>query len=226
MHIPIGNGFLVHIRQKFGAFAHFGDDYAKFFLSGASITTVVSGNIASKTTREQVESRIRTNVATIRMQEDRIRSLRIEATKERLNMNALVNRIIATYLDYHKPASETQMMYFPKKAIISMLSDVTEEHLDYLSKIIESEINDLIYIKGEQNDEEAVLKGLMTWMKESQFFVTDSFYGNKRIIVVKHDMGTGMSLLVSKCLSDLMKGENKHLSIETREGSFIISVDQ
>lgn len=63
-------------------------------------------------------------------------------------------------------------------------------------------------------------------MKESQFFVTDSFDGNKRVIVVKHDMGTGMSLLVSKYLSDLVKGENKHLNIETREGSLIISIDQ
>lgn len=186
---------------------------------------LINGISDSRIVKDPPNARIKTTVATFRMRADRIKSLQNEAAKERLTMNALVNKIVATYIDYHKPASEADMMYFPKKPIMSMLNCVPENLIDNLAEATESEITDFVYMKDNHHDADAVLKALMTWMSESGFVVSVSSDSSKHVIVTKHDMGINMSLLLSRCFQKVLEETNRQITVETRNDSVILTIE-
>lgn len=156
------------------------------------------------------------------MPEDRIKSLQDEAREKRLNTNALVNRIVENYLDYHKPASQANMMYLPKNVIKMMLENISEQTLDKATNALNSEIVDFAYLRGDRYGDNLLFNALMTWLSESQFYVTDSFDGNRRIIAVNHNMGLTISKFLSQCLQNILQeGDGKRLTAQATDNSLI-----
>ena len=150
------------------------------------------------------------NSLTFRLDKDSVDKLRIEAQKQGISLNSLINQILKNFLEWH--------IFEPKIGFVPILKPVVKELFEKMSKEqiiliaactgIEEVRNAVYFMKG-RIDLDSFLSWFEARMKNSSIQVSHTFNENNKIhtYAVKHDISENWSLY----LKQIIEGVFNHI---------------
>ena len=148
----------------------------------------------------------KTEVVTFRLPKNLVDQLRKEADSQRINTSALMNRIVASYFDYHKMMEGRGMVVVPKKALMMMLNNMPEKQMPELAKSMQEEFVNFAYLKEGGPNMDSMLQTFMAWLHDSGIQTREVQEDSERVIVVNHEMGKKMATLLSMLFTNSFDG--------------------
>jgi hypothetical protein len=147
--------------------------------------------------------KINSTSLTFRLDESNVKKLRIEAQKQGISLNSLMNHILKSFLEWH--------IFEPKVGFVPILKPVVEE---LFTKMSEEQITQIAANTGKEEVQNAVyfmkgkidLDSFLSWfenrMKNSTIQVSHTFDRPSRIstYVIKHDICENWSLYLKQII--------------------------
>lgn len=132
---------------------------------------------------------------TFRIEKSILDELRIEADQKMESVNTLVNQIIKSYIQWHKPAKKAGLGYFSKVLLAKSIGYLTDEQvMEMTEEFYNHHLNDITYMLKTSNNFTSYMHGLRSWLESSGYnFRYDRFNGMD-IYVIQFDLGRQFSL--------------------------------
>ena len=96
--------------------------------------------------------------------------LQQEAEQKMESVNTLVNQIIKSYLQWHKPAKKAGLGYLSKTLMAKSINHLTDEQVIKMTEeFCKQQLNDIIYMLRNENTFASFMDALCPWLDASGF---------------------------------------------------------
>jgi len=123
--------------------------------------------------------------------------LQQEAEQKMESVNTLVNQIIKSYLQWHKPAKKAGLGYLSKTLMAKSINHLTDEQVIKMTEeFCKLQLNDILYMLRNENTFASFMDGLCPWLDASGFtYRLESNDDDKTdLYKIQFDMGKKWSL--------------------------------
>ena len=137
---------------------------------------------------------------TFRIEKTILNELRKEAGQRMESVNTLVNQIIKSYLQWHKPAKQAGLGYVSKALMSKTISYLTDEQVVQMTKeFCKNQLKDITFMLRTENTFSSFMNGLCSWLDASDYnyridSIDDNDDGNTEVYIIHFDMGRNWSL--------------------------------
>lgn len=161
------------------------------------------------------KGKIESESITFRIEKSILDELRSEADQKMESVNTLVNQIIKSYIQWHKPAKKAGLGYFSKVLLAKSMSYLTDEQVIQMTEeFYNHHLRDIMHMLKTSNTFSSFMNGLRSWLDSSGYnFRYDRFNGMD-IYVIQFDLGRKFSLYF-KTQMQLAFGQFKIKNAET-----------
>ncbi len=145
--------------------------------------------------KENEKRRTASESITFRIEKSTLDELRLEADQKMESVNTLVNQIIKSYIQWHKPAKKAGLGYFSKVLVAKLITCLTDEQVIKMTEeFCDHHLKDITHMLRTANTFSSFMNGLCSWLDSSGYdFRIDNFDGMD-IYVIQFDMGRKWSL--------------------------------
>lgn len=132
---------------------------------------------------------------TFRIEKPVLDELRQEAGQKMESVNTLVNQIIKSYVNWHKPAKNAGLGYFSKVLVSSSINYLDDEQVIQMTKeYCSHHLKDITHMLKSESTFSSFMDGLCSWLELSGYrFRFDSLNGVDTY-VIQFNMGRKWSL--------------------------------
>jgi hypothetical protein len=121
--------------------------------------------------------------------------LRQEAEQKMESVNTLVNQIIKSYLQWHKPARKDGLGYVSKILMAKSINHLTEEQVIKMTEFCSNELKDITFMLRSENILSSFMDALFSWLDASGYnYRIDRVYDNVDTYIIQFDLGRNWSL--------------------------------
>lgn len=141
---------------------------------------------------------MRSEPVTFRIEEEDLRELRVEAEREGISLNNLIQQIISSHNGWQKHAARLGFITFHKSLLQDLVEDVKETQLEKIAvKSAEAYYGAFLTMRGKSS-----LKEYLFFLKQraeaSNFCYKDFVEEGRQRIVIRHDAGYKWSVLLAE----------------------------
>lgn len=139
------------------------------------------------------------DTVTFRMDHNLLVELRKESKHKAESLNTLVNQIINSYVNYHKPLSKIRNIYFSKALVSQVFNNVNDEQLHKLAEDhVKNELKEDMNMLGLQFNLQSFLYGIYIWSEHSGFSCRYDETIDADIYTIRFDLGPKWSMFFAK----------------------------
>ena len=121
--------------------------------------------------------------------------LRQEAEQKMESINTLVNQIIKSYLQWHKPARKAGLGYVSKVLMTKSINHLTDEQVIQMTQeFCSNELKDITFMLRSENTFSSFMDGLCSWLDASGYNYRIDTINNTDTYIIQFDMGRNWSL--------------------------------
>ena len=123
--------------------------------------------------------------------------LQQEAAQKMESVNTLVNQIMKSYLQWHKPAKKAGLGYLSKTLMAKSINHLTDEQVIKMTEeFCKQQLNDIIYMLRNENTFASFMDALCPWLDASGFTyrLESNNDDNTDLYKIQFDMGKKWSL--------------------------------
>ena len=96
--------------------------------------------------------------------------LRQEAKQKMESVNTLVNQIVKSYLQWHKPARKAGLGYVSKVLMAKSINHLTDEQVIQMTQeFCSNELKDITFMLRSENTFSSFMDGLCSWLDASGY---------------------------------------------------------
>ncbi len=145
--------------------------------------------------REYRKGKVSSESITFRIEKSTLDELRLEADQKMESVNTLVNQIIKSYIQWHKPAKKAGLGYFSKVLVSKSINSLTDEQVIKMTEdFCHHHLSDITHMLRTANTFSSFMNGMCAWLDSSGYdFRIDNFEGMD-IYVIQFDLGRKWSL--------------------------------
>ena len=164
--------------------------------------------------KENKKGKIESESITFRIEKSILNELRSEADQKMESVNTLVNQIIKSYVQWHKPARNAGLGYFSKVLLAKSMNHLTDEQVIHMTEEFCSDhLKDIAHMLRSSHTFSSFMDGLCFWLDSSGYrFRIDSLNGTDTY-VIQFDLGRKFSLY----FKTLMKSVFEHFNVQNAE---------
>jgi len=163
---------------------------------------------------------------TFRLYKDTLEKIRNVAKRENTSPNALVNKILESYIHWELSAPQAGWALMPKRFLIELIKEVDDDKISKimskLSKTMSKEMD--LYMKGKHN--------LDTWLsmirgrcERSGFNLTEFRQDDEIELVMQHDMGEKWSIYFKSFYENVFYDLGVKTSFDYTENTLVIKLE-
>jgi hypothetical protein len=120
--------------------------------------------------------------------------LRQEAEQKMESVNTLVNQIIKSYLQWHKPARKAGLGYVSKVLMTKSINHLTDEQVIQMTQeFCSNELKDITFMLRSENTFSSFMDGLCSWLDASGYNYRIDTINNTDTYIIQFDMGRNWS---------------------------------
>ena len=132
----------------------------------------------------------KTTPISLRLDKTVLNRLREESDIEGISLNALMNRIVEEYIDWHRYAPKAGFVAIPKPLLIRLMQRVSPKELAKVSEFLsKSEIKGILMLLRKKWDISSFLDALQAWARASGLSFRHDIEGDSDLYIIQHDMG-------------------------------------
>jgi hypothetical protein len=121
--------------------------------------------------------------------------LRQEAEQKMESVNTLVNQIIKSYLQWHKPARKAGLGYVSKVLMTKSINHLTDEQVILMTQeFCSNELKDITFMLRSENTFSSFMDGLCSWLDASGYNYRIDTVDDIDTYIIQFDMGRNWSL--------------------------------
>ena len=121
--------------------------------------------------------------------------LRQEAEQKMESVNTLVNQIIKSYLQWHKPARKAGLGYVSKVLMAKSINHLTDEQVIQMTQeFCSNELKDITFMLRSENTFSSFMDGLCSWLDASGYNYRIDTVNDIDTYIIQFDMGKNWSL--------------------------------
>jgi len=144
---------------------------------------------------------MKTETSSFRLDKEVFTAFKIEAKKQHLSVNSLINKTIKQYVEWGVFASAIQNIPYPTPIILTLLKPLSEQQIRKIGKeyAIKHVAENLLLLKNEQTVD-AYLELVQNWCEASGFAYALREKNDLRTLTARHNQGTKFSILVAEVI--------------------------
>ena len=132
---------------------------------------------------------------TFRLDRSVLDELRQEATQKMESINTLVNQIVKSYMQWHKPAKKAGLAYFSKVLMTELLDSLSDDQIIRITQeFCNNNLLDINQMLRSENNITSFMDSLCSWLEASGYNYRFDSIGDINIYVIQFDMGRKWSL--------------------------------
>ena len=162
---------------------------------------------------------------TFRLESQSLMKLKIKAKDERISLNALMNQIIADYVEWDMTAISAGWMVMSKIGVKCILDHLSEEEIEKSAKETADHTSDIRLLMFDRDDFEGFLALLRLRSKKSGFAYKESNINGNIRIIIQHYMGIKWSLLTKHVLQNVLYKMKKNPKITATPNMVVLNVE-
>ena len=145
--------------------------------------------------KRDVKENIQSESMTFRIEKPILDELRSEADQKMESVNTLVNQIIKSYIQWHKPAKKAGLGYFSKVLLAESMNCLTDEQVIQITEeFCNHHLKDISNMLGTSNTFSSFMSGLRSWLDSSGYNFRYDKSNGMDIYVIQFDLGKNFSL--------------------------------
>jgi hypothetical protein len=144
---------------------------------------------------------IESDTITFRIEKSMLDDLRQESEQTGISVNSLVNQIIKSYIQWHKPAKKAGIGHFSKVFHAKMISSFSEEQVIKMSEeFCKHNFSDISNMLRTESSFSLLMDKFCSWLDVSGFQYRFDRVNNTDTYVIQFDMGRNWSLYIKTCM--------------------------
>jgi hypothetical protein len=145
--------------------------------------------------KDRIKRKSESESITFRLEKSVLDELRQEANQKMESINTLVNQIIKSYMQWHKPAKKAGLGYFSKVLISGLLDSLTDEQIDQITQeFCKNNLLDINQMLRSESNIESFMDSLCSWLEASGYHYRFDNFDDFNVYVIQFDMGRKWSL--------------------------------
>jgi hypothetical protein len=153
-----------------------------------------------------VNTRKATESITLRVDSSVMNQIRLESEQKLVSPNTLINQILNQYIKWHARAPNAGMIYITKSFVSSLLQKFSNEEIIQMGENeLENHFKRNYFVFQEEFSIEKVIELLDYYALVSGFNYAHRIERNNHTIVIQHNMGDKVSLLLSSMIKNIFQ---------------------
>jgi len=145
--------------------------------------------------KKDAKENIQSESMTFRIEKPILDELRSEADQKMESVNTLVNQIIKSYIQWHKPAKKAGLAYFSKVLLAKSMSHLTDEQVIQITEeFCNHHLKDIANMLRASNTFPSFMSALRSWLDSSGYNFRYDISNGMEIYVIQFDLGRKFSL--------------------------------
>jgi hypothetical protein len=149
--------------------------------------------------KSEGKERLETDTVTLRIEHDIVDDLRQESIHNSESLNVLINKILKSYVTYHKPQYKCGSIYFSKSLLARLFNSISYEYLVILAEHhVKNELKENLSMLGHQYNLQSFLEVVCSWCEASGFPYRYDETNDADIYTIRFDLGKNWSIFFGK----------------------------
>jgi hypothetical protein len=128
-----------------------------------------------------------------------LEDLKEEAEHKKISINALLNQIAASHVEWHAHATKAGFITVRRGLVKNIFDKLTEQHIDELAKASAEEMKDVSLLMVRRDSQGSLLEFMERWIRTSDFGYRHIVGSNSlHTYIIQHDMGYNWSYYLSR----------------------------
>jgi hypothetical protein len=164
--------------------------------------------------KEDKKGKIESESITFRIERSILGELRSEADQKMESVNTLVNQIIKSYVQWHKPARKAGLGYFSKVLVSQSMDYLTDEQIIQMTEeFCNHHLKDITHMLRSSHTFSSFMDGLCSWLDASGYHFRIDRFNGMDTYVIQFDLGRKYSLY----FKTQMKSVFEHFNVQNAE---------
>ncbi|MBA3978794.1 MAG: hypothetical protein H0X50_11495 [Nitrosopumilus sp.] len=161
--------------------------------------------------KEGKKGKIESESITFRIEKSILDELRSEADQKMESVNTLVNQIVKSYIQWHKPARKATLGYFPKVLMAKSMNYLTDEQVIQITEeYCNHHLKDITHMLRAANTFTAFMDALCSWLDSSGYHFRIDRCNGVETYVIQFDLGRKWSLFFKTQMKFVFEQFNVH----------------
>ena len=144
-----------------------------------------------------------TVAATFRFDKTVLDQLRLEAEHKQISLNALLNQIARSHIDWHANAARAGFVPVRKKLIRRLFDSLTEEQVGTIASSLSQDLSDgNLMIMVRERTQKSILEFMERWLRVSGISYQRDSNGNYVTYIIQHEMGKKWSYYLARLFEE------------------------
>jgi hypothetical protein len=178
--------------------------------------------------KSEGKERIETDTITLRIEHDIVDDLRQESIHKSESLNVLINKILKSYVTYHKPQYKCGSIYFSKSLLARLFNSISYEYLVILAEHhVKNELKENLSMLGHQYNLQSFLEVVCSWCEASGFPYRYDETNDADIYTIRFDLGKNWSIFFGKFVQVIAEHfEEKNLKLEVTNNTVLFNIQK
>lgn len=176
--------------------------------------------------KNDAKENIKSESITLRIEKLILDELRSEADQRMESVNTLVNQIIKSYIQWHKPAKKAGLGYFSKVLLAKSMNHLTDEKVIQITEeFCNHHLKDISNMLRTSNTFPSFMSGLRSWLDSSGYNFRYDISNGIDIYVIQFDLGRNFSLYFKTQMQLVFRQFNlKNAEAEMTDNTVILRI--
>lgn len=176
--------------------------------------------------KKDTKENIKSESITFRIEKQILDELRAEADQKMESVNTLVNQIIKSYIQWHKPAKKAGIGYFSKVLLAKTMDQLTDEQVVKITEeFCNHHLKDISNMLRTSNSFSSFMSGLRSWLDSSGYNFRYDISNGMDIYVIQFDLGRNFSLYFKTQMHVVFRQFNlKNAEAEMTDNTVILKI--
>ena len=154
--------------------------------------------------QEKIESKDKTKTISFRLSSALIEELKQEAELEKINLNALISKILDNHVLWEKYERKVGLLPMTKPFVKDAIQRLTEKEIVHLAEVVEKDtFSDILNFMNGDYTIDDFIEILRTWLNVAWMQHHIENKNNTVIFKIQHDLGEKWSLYVKTLVTEL-----------------------
>jgi hypothetical protein len=160
------------------------------------------------------EEQILTKPLTFRIEQDVLDELRKESEQKMQDLDALINKILKFYFEWHKPSTISGNIPFSKALLARIFNNLNDELMDKIAEdFVKYELKEQLFMLGREYTLLSFMNVVCSWCDASGFPYRHEKTNNADIYTIRFDLGEKWPIFFGKFVQAIAK----HFKIKNLE---------
>lgn len=178
--------------------------------------------------KSEEKVKVRTKTGTFRIEQDILDRLSRESKLKSESVNLLVNKILKSYVNWHKPLYESGNIYFSKALLAKLFNSITDEQLSILAEEhVRNELKEELNMLGQQYNLQSYLDAVCSWCEACGFSYRYDETNDADVYTIRFDLGEKWARFFGKFVHVIAEHfKVKNLKQEVINGTVIFKIQR